>query len=127
MPKLALYVPLKAKPGKESDVANFLTSALPLVQAEPGTLTWYAIEEGPGAYAIFDTFDTEEDRQAHLDGKVAAALMEKAEELFSEPPQIHKFTLLAANSGVVGTPSCRTTARLGSPALGNGRPGRLWN
>jgi quinol monooxygenase YgiN len=96
MPKLALYVPLKAKPGKERDVANFLTSALPLVQAEAGTLTWYAIEEGPGAYAIFDTFDTEDDRQAHLDGKVAAALMDKAEELFSEPPQIHKFTLLTA-------------------------------
>ena len=68
MPKLALYVPLKAKPGKESDVAEFLTSALPLVQAEPGTLTWYAIQEGRGEYAIFDTFDTEDDRQAHLDG-----------------------------------------------------------
>ena len=66
------------------------------MQDEPGTLTWYAIEEGPGAYAIFDTFDTEEDRQAHLDGKVAAALMEKADDLFAEPPQIHKITLLAA-------------------------------
>jgi len=96
MPKLALYVPLKAKPGKEGDVAAFLTAALPLVQEEPGTLTWYAIEEGPGAYAIFDTFDTEEARQAHLDGKVAAALMEKAAELFADPPQIHKLTLLAA-------------------------------
>ena len=96
MPKLALYVPVKAKPGRESDIAAFLKSALPLVQDEPGTLTWYAIEEGPGAYAIFDTFDTEEDRQAHLDGKVAAALMEKAEDLFAEPPQIHKLTLLAA-------------------------------
>ena len=96
MPKLALYVPLKAKPGRESDIAAFLKSALPLVQDEPGTLTWYAIEEGPGAYAIFNTFDTEEDRQAHLDGKVAAALMEKAEDLFAEPPQIHKLTLLAA-------------------------------
>ncbi|GMM92722.1 putative quinol monooxygenase [Qipengyuania sp. MTN3-11] len=96
MPKLALYVPLKAKPGRESDIAAFFKSALPLVQDEPGTLTWYAIEEGPGAYAIFDTFDTEEDRQAHLDGKVAAALMEKAEDLFAEPPQIHKLTLLAA-------------------------------
>jgi len=96
MPKLALYVPLKAKPGKEGDVAAFLRSALPLVQDEPGTLTWYAIEEGPGAYAIFDTFDTEEDRQAHLDGKVAAALMEKAGDLFADPPQIHKLTLLAA-------------------------------
>ena len=96
MPKLALYVPLRAKPGKESDVAAFLTSALPLVEAEPGTLTWYAIQEGDGEYANFDTFDTEGDRQTHLDGKVAAALMEKAEELFVEPPQIHRLTLLAA-------------------------------
>lgn len=96
MTKLALYVPLKAKPGKEGDVATFLRSALPLVQQEPGTLTWYAIEEGPGQYAIFDTFDTEADRQSHLDGKVAAALMEKAGDLFSEPPQIHKLTILTA-------------------------------
>jgi quinol monooxygenase YgiN len=96
MAKLALYVPLNARPGKDSDIAAFLRSALPLVQQEPGTLNWYAIEEAPGQYAIFDTFDTEEDRQAHLDGKVAAALMEKAGELFSEPPQIHKLTILAA-------------------------------
>ncbi|WP_157218977.1 putative quinol monooxygenase [Flavisphingomonas formosensis] len=96
MVKLALYVPLKAKPGKESEVAAFLRSALPLVQQEAGTLNWYAIEEGPGQYAIFDTFDSEEDRQAHLDGKVAAALMDKASELFSEAPQIHKLTVLAA-------------------------------
>ena len=96
MAKLALYVPLKAKPGKEGDVAAFLRSALPLVEEEAGTLNWYAIEEASGQYAIFDTFDTEEDRQAHLGGKVAAALMEKADELFSEPPQIHKLTILAA-------------------------------
>ena len=96
MAKLALYVPLKAKPGKDSEVSAFLRSALPLVQEEPGTLNWYAVESAPGQYAIFDTFDREEDRQAHLDGKVAAALMEKAGELFSEPPQINKLTILAA-------------------------------
>ena len=96
MAKLALYVPLKAKPGKEGEVAEFLRSALPLVQAEPGTLNWYAIEEAPGQFAIFDTFDSEQDRQAHLDGKVAAALMEKASELLSESPQIHKISILAA-------------------------------
>lgn len=96
MAKLALYVPLKAKPGKEGEVADFLRSALPLVQAEVGTLNWYAIEEGPGRFAIFDTFDTEQDRQTHLDGKVAAALMAKASDLLSEPPQIHKLSILAA-------------------------------
>ncbi len=96
MAKLALYVPLKAKPGKEADVADFLRSALPLVQEESGTSTWYAIEEGPGQYAIFDTFENEQGRQAHLDGKVAAALMAKASELFSEPPKIHKLSILAS-------------------------------
>jgi hypothetical protein len=40
MTKLALYVPLQAKPGKESELVNFLKSALPLVNDEPGTVTW---------------------------------------------------------------------------------------
>jgi quinol monooxygenase YgiN len=96
MTKLALYVLLNAKPGKEGEVAAFLRSALPLVQQEVGTMNWYAIETEPGHYAIFDTFDTEEDRQTHLDGKVAAALMAQVSELFAEPPQIHKITILAA-------------------------------
>ena len=59
MAKFAVYVPLAAKPGKEAEVADFLKSALPLVEAEPATVTWYAIEEGSGRYAIFDTFDDE--------------------------------------------------------------------
>ena len=77
MPKFALYVPLEAKPGKEKDVADFLKSAVPLVNAAPGTVTWYAIQQGPSSFAIFDTFDDEAGRDAHLNGKVAAALMEK--------------------------------------------------
>jgi len=97
MTKFALYVPLKPKPGKEQAVADFLRSAVPLVNAEPGTISWFAIQEGPAAYAIFDTFDTEAAREAHLNGRVAAALMEvaKAGELLAEPPQIHKLDILA--------------------------------
>jgi len=95
--KYALYVPLKAKPGKEEAVAEFLRSAVPLVNAEPGTISWFAIQEGPGSFAIFDTFDDEAGRQAHLDGKVAAALMQVAAagELLAEPPKIHKLDILA--------------------------------
>jgi quinol monooxygenase YgiN len=97
MTKYALYVPLKAKPGKEEEVAEFLRSALPLVDNEPGTITWYAIQEGPSAFAIFDTFDDEAGRDAHLNGKVAAALMEKAKAggLLAEPPEIFRLTILA--------------------------------
>jgi len=97
MTKLALYVPLKAKPGKEKEVADFLSSALPLVNAEPGTRTWYAIQEGPGSFAIFDTFDDEAGRNAHLNGKVAAALMERAKagDLFAQAPEIFKLEIIA--------------------------------
>ena len=97
MTKFALYVPLQAKPGKEKEVADFLRSAVPLVNAEPGTISWFAIQEGRSSFAIFDTFDDEAGRDAHLNGKVAAALMEKAKagDLFAKTPEIHKLGILA--------------------------------
>jgi quinol monooxygenase YgiN len=97
MTRYALYVPLQAKPGKEKDVADFLRSAVPLVNDEPGTISWFAIQEGPSSFAIFDTFDDEAGRDAHLNGKVAAALMEKAKagDLFAKTPEIMKLEILA--------------------------------
>jgi quinol monooxygenase YgiN len=97
MSKYALYVPLEAKPGKEKEVADFLRSAVPLVNAEPGTISWFAIQEGTSRFAIFDTFDDEAGRNAHLNGKVAAALMEKAKagDLFAKAPEIHRIEILA--------------------------------
>ena len=97
MTKYSLYVPLQAKPGKEKEVADFLKSAAPLVNAEPGTVSWFAIQEGPSSFAIFDTFDDEAGRNAHLNGKVAAALMEKAKtgDLFAKGPEIHRIEVLA--------------------------------
>ncbi|MDB5585996.1 MAG: putative antibiotic biosynthesis monooxygenase [Devosia sp.] len=91
----AIYASMKAKPGKEAEVETFLKGALPLVQAEPGTVTWYALKEGGGRYSIFDTFEDDGGRDAHLNGKVAAALMAKADELFAEPPSINKIDILA--------------------------------
>jgi len=100
MTKFALYVSLKAKPGKEKAVAEFLRSALPLVNSEPGTRTWYAIQEEPASFAIFDTFDDEAGRDAHLNGKVAAALMERAKDggLFAQAPEIFKLEIIADKS-----------------------------
>jgi quinol monooxygenase YgiN len=90
----ALLVPLVAKPGKESEVEEFLRSALPLVEQEPGTTAWFAIRFGPSRFGIFDAFPDEEGRQAHLSGAVAAALMERAGELFAEPPDIQQIDVL---------------------------------
>jgi quinol monooxygenase YgiN len=94
--KKALWVRLEAKRGKESDVENFLRSGLALVQQEPETITWFAIRLGPSTFGIFDTFRDEAGRQAHLSGKVAAALKEKASDLFSQPPSIEQVDVLAA-------------------------------
>jgi quinol monooxygenase YgiN len=96
MVKVALFVRLEAKPGKEKDVENFLRSGLSLVEGEPKTVTWYGIRLGPATFGIFDTFEDESGREAHLAGKVAAALMAKASDLLSQPPVIEKVDILAA-------------------------------
>ena len=96
MVKVGLFVQLEAKPGKEAEVEKFLNSGLPLVEEEPATVTWYAIKLGPSTYGIFDTFPDDKGRQAHLSGKVAAALMANASELLSQPPQIEQVEILAA-------------------------------
>ena len=86
--KVALLVRLEAKPGKEADVESFLRGGLSIVQQEPATTSWFAIRLGPSTFGIFDAFPDEAGRQAHLSGKVAAALKQKAAELFSQPPTI---------------------------------------
>src|SRR5579864_1695277 len=96
MVKVALYVRLEAKPGKESEVEKFLKDGLPLVQQEPATSAWFGIRMGPSTFGIFDAFPDEAGRQAHLNGKVAAALMAKASELLAQPPKIEKIEVLAA-------------------------------
>ena len=98
MPTLALYAHLKARPGKAAEVEALLKSAQSLAQQEQGTVTWYAFEEDTGTYGIFDTFETESARQAHLDGQIAKTLMAKAPELLAEAPKIHKIRLVAAKA-----------------------------
>ena len=96
MVKVALFVRLESKPGKEADVENFLRSGLSIVQEEPETTAWFAIRMGPSTFGIFDAFPDESGREAHLSGRVASALSEKASELFSEKPTIDKIDVLAA-------------------------------
>lgn len=94
--KVALFVRLEAKPGKESEVAEFLRQGLPIVREEPATIAWFGIRLGPSTFGIFDAFPDDAGRQAHLSGRVAAALMAKADELFSQPPTIEKVDVLAS-------------------------------
>jgi quinol monooxygenase YgiN len=96
MVEVGLFVRLEAKPGKEDEVAQFLSSAQPLAEAEPGTMAWFAIRIGPSTFGIFDVFRDETGRQAHLSGPIAAALMAKASDLLAQPPVIEKIDVLAS-------------------------------
>jgi quinol monooxygenase YgiN len=85
-----------AKPGQEEQVASFLAGALPLAEAEATTLVWYVLRTSPSVFYIFDAFADEAGRQRHINGPIAAALMQRAPELFAEPPEILPADVLAA-------------------------------
>ncbi len=95
MAKYALWVMLEAKAGKEAEVAAFLKSALPLVEAEPGTVNWYGLDLGDGKFGIYDTFDDVAGRDAHLGGEVAKALFAHADELLAKAPFVNMVEILA--------------------------------
>jgi len=96
MVTVGLQLTLKAKPGKEKELADFLASALPLANAEAETIAWFAIKVDASTYGIVDFFPGNEGRQTHLGGPIAAALMSKAGELLSSPPDIKQIDVLAA-------------------------------
>lgn len=96
MVKLALLVRLEARPGREMEVTEFIKSALLLAQQEPETINWYALKLGPSTFGIFDTFENEGGRKAHLGGEIAKALMAKAPDLLAKDPVIEQVELLAA-------------------------------
>jgi quinol monooxygenase YgiN len=96
MAKQAIWVMLKAKPGKEDDVEAFLKQGAAMSLEEPRTVTWYGVKLGHGMYGVFDTFNDEEGRDAHLNGEIAKALMAHAPDLFSNELKIEKMEILAA-------------------------------
>lgn len=95
MVKLAILARLEAKPGKEQDVADFIKGALPLAMEETGTINWFALQIGPSTFGIFDTFETQEGRAAHLGGEIAKALMANAPDLLAVDPVLEMVDLLA--------------------------------
>jgi quinol monooxygenase YgiN len=91
-----LIARLEAKTGKEDEVAAFLRDALPIVQGEQQTIAWFALRIDTSSFAIVDVFPDEAGRQAHLDGAVAAALIEAAGDLLATSPEIEAVDVLAA-------------------------------
>jgi len=98
MVKVGLFVKLQAKPGKEAELAQLLKGALALAQEEKETTVWYALQFGPSTFGVFDAFDGEPGRTAHLQGRIAAALMAKAPDLLAQTPNIERLDILAAKT-----------------------------
>ncbi len=96
MVKTGLFVRLEAKAGKEAAVEEFLNGGLDLVNDEPETTVWFALKFDDSTFGIFDAFEGEAGREAHLNGRVAEALMANADELLASPPKIEKVDVLAA-------------------------------
>ena len=95
MIKCGLFVRLEAKPGKEQAVADFLIDGLELTNRETTTPIWFALQLSPTTFGVFDAFASEEDRQAHLAGNMAAALMSRVDEMLAKPPSIEPVDILA--------------------------------
>lgn len=110
MVKVALYVRLEAKPGREAEVEEFIKGGLSIVQEEPLTTAWFGIRMGPSTFGIFDAFPDEKGREAHLAGRVAAALMAKASDLLAKAPVIEKIDVLAAKLPEVKISKARKAA-----------------
>jgi len=94
MLKVALFVRLEAKKGKENEVAKFLEKGLELANQETTTPLWFALRLGPRTFAIFDAFADEAGRQSHLNGPIAKALMARAPDLLATPPVIEQIDVL---------------------------------
>jgi quinol monooxygenase YgiN len=93
--KLGLLAQLEAKPGKGDDLGTFLESGRALALAEEGTVTWYAFKLDDTHYGIFDTFETEDARQAHINGEIPKALTQVAEDLLASEPDIRPVDVIA--------------------------------
>ena len=86
---------LTAKPGKEQDLADFLVQGQSLAEAEEGTRTWYAFRIDDATFGIFDTFEDEDGRQAHLNGQIPQALGQVGPDLLAADPDIKPVDVLA--------------------------------
>jgi len=94
--KVGLLVRIEAKPEYADEVEAMLRGARELAEQEQGTVVWFAFRENATTFGVFDAFEDEPGRQAHLAGQIAAALGEAAKTKLSAPPVVAPVDLLGA-------------------------------
>ncbi|MGH9120771.1 MAG: putative quinol monooxygenase [Acidimicrobiales bacterium] len=93
--RLGLLALLESKPGRGDDLGAFLEAGQALAAAEGGTVTWYAFKMSDTTFGIFDSFETEDARQAHLAGQIPTALGQVAPDLLAKDPDIRPVDIIA--------------------------------
>lgn len=93
--KLAILALIEAKPDKSADLTAFLERARAIAVAEQGTVSWYAFKIDETHYGIFDTFETESARAAHMLGQIPSGLAAVSTELLAADPDIRTVDIVA--------------------------------
>lgn len=97
--KVGLLAEFQAQPGKEEELAQWLRDQLKPALDEPGTITWYGFQIDEQTFGIFDTFDVEDGRQAHIHGDIPDALGKITASLLVAPPKLRQIDVLAVKYG----------------------------
>ena len=90
---------LPPKEGKQADLEKFLRDAQPLVEAEPKTRAWFAIRFENGDCGIFDVFEDNGGRLAHLAGAVPRELAKHGFSLLGGLPDPDLIDIVADRIG----------------------------
>jgi quinol monooxygenase YgiN len=95
MVTVGILIRLQARPGREHDLAGFLEGVMPLIRDEPATTAFFSFQLGPAEFGIFNAFESDAGRNAHVNGLAAGALFGRAEELLAAPPSVEMIDILA--------------------------------
>lgn len=98
--KIGLLITLTAKPGMQDELAQWMRDSLDEVKNESGTITWYGFQIDEMTFGIFDTFNDEVGRHAHINGKVTESIGRLTTKLLAAPPQVRQVDVLALKSVV---------------------------
>jgi quinol monooxygenase YgiN len=93
--KLGVLARLEAKGGQSEALAAFLEKGREIAAAEEGTVTWYAFRLGENSFGIFDTFEDESGREAHINGEIPQALAQVGPDLLAADPDIQLVEVIA--------------------------------
>lgn len=96
MVKIALFVRLHAREGREQELADLLKEVQPFALQETVTKNWYALQFDERTFGIFDSFENEEGMLEHRKGVIEATLKKRAPELLEQPPVVETITVIAS-------------------------------